>query len=97
MTKYGWPWPVAILACLLVAGVIGIVNAVLINEFRFQPFIATMAMASVVKGLTYVFCGTTPIPIKDKAMVALGTSRIGGLVPYTIILAWQRLLSTVLS
>jgi ribose/xylose/arabinose/galactoside ABC-type transport system permease subunit len=87
LTKYGWPWPIAIIACLAVAAVIGFANAVLINEFRFQPFIATMAMASVVKGLTYVFCGTAPITIKDPAMVALGTSRIGGFVPYTIILA----------
>ena len=87
ISKYGLPWPVAIPLCLAVAGVIGFANAVLINEFRFQPFIATMAMASVVQGLTYVFCGTTPIPIKDPTMVALGTSRIGGLVPYTIPLA----------
>jgi len=87
LTNYGWPWPIALIVCLVVSAVIGLTNAVLINEFKFQPFIATMAMASVVKGLTYVFCGTTPIPIKDPAMVALGTKRIGGIFPYTIILA----------
>jgi len=87
LTSLGMPWPLALLLALIAAGMIGLFNAVLINEFGFQPFIATMAMASIVQGLTYIVCGTKSIPIKDPAMVAIGTFKIGGLIPVTIIFA----------
>ena len=83
----GIPWPLAILFCLLASAVVGCVNAVLITKCGFQPFIVTMAMAQVLKGLQYIIFGTTPIAIKDPTMVALGTHRLFGLIPYTLILA----------
>lgn len=83
----GISWPIAILLCLIVSALIGGVNSVLITECGFQPFIVTMAMAQVLKGLQYIIFGTNPIAIKDPTMVALGTHRIGGLIPYTLILA----------
>ena len=83
----GIPWPLAILFCLIASALVGFVNAVLITECGFQPFIVTMAMAQVLKGLQYIIFGTNRIDIKEPTMVALGTQRIGGLVPYTLVLA----------
>ncbi|MDR1589658.1 MAG: ABC transporter permease [Oscillospiraceae bacterium] len=48
---YHFTWWAAILVALVISGAFGFFNAILVNEFRFQPFIATMAMSSVVKGL----------------------------------------------
>jgi ribose/xylose/arabinose/galactoside ABC-type transport system permease subunit len=45
------PWGVAVLLSIVVCAAFGLFNAFLINEFGFQPFIATMAMSSVIKGL----------------------------------------------
>lgn len=87
LMRDGFPWPIAIIICVATGAIVGMLNAVLITECGFQPFIVTMAMASVVKGGLYLGCGTEPIPIENKAMIALGTGRIGGIFPYTLILA----------
>ena len=41
------PWWSAMIIALVIVAVIGLINAVLINELQFMPFIATMAMATV--------------------------------------------------
>jgi ribose/xylose/arabinose/galactoside ABC-type transport system permease subunit len=48
---WNMPWGVAVLLSIVVCAAFGLFNAFLINEFGFQPFIATMAMSSVIKGL----------------------------------------------
>jgi ribose/xylose/arabinose/galactoside ABC-type transport system permease subunit len=48
---YHFPWWAAILAALIISAVFGTINAILVNEFHFQPFIATMAMSTVIRGL----------------------------------------------
>ncbi|MDR0813961.1 MAG: ABC transporter permease [Oscillospiraceae bacterium] len=48
---FHFTWWLAIACALVIAIAFGVLNAVLVNEFRFQPFIATMAMSSVIKGL----------------------------------------------
>jgi ribose transport system permease protein len=47
----GLPLPVAILFALLAAGLCGMVSGVLITSFQVPPFIATLAMMSVARGL----------------------------------------------
>lgn len=48
---WGIPTGLSIVVVLVSCALLGVVNAVLVNEFNFQAFIATMAMASVAKGL----------------------------------------------
>jgi ribose/xylose/arabinose/galactoside ABC-type transport system permease subunit len=85
-------WPLAILLTLAVSACIGLCNAVLVNEFRFQAFIATMAMASVVKGFMIFFSvdpktGTAAtVSFTSKALDFIGTYRIGGIFPFTILI-----------
>lgn len=45
------PLPVSILFALIAAGLCGMVSGVLITSFRVPPFIATLAMMSVARGL----------------------------------------------
>ena len=47
ISRWEIPWWTAMLVALAIALVVGFVNAVLINELRFMPFIATMAMSTV--------------------------------------------------
>jgi ribose/xylose/arabinose/galactoside ABC-type transport system permease subunit len=44
------PWWSGIILGLLVCACFGAFNAVLVNEFNFQAFIATMAMSSIIRG-----------------------------------------------
>jgi ribose/xylose/arabinose/galactoside ABC-type transport system permease subunit len=54
-------WPLAAILSIAVCAFFGLFNAFLINEFGFQPFIATMAMSSVIKG------AMTLVSVKDGA------------------------------
>lgn len=48
---WGLPWYVAVLVTLAFAALVGLLNAIFINELGMQPFIATMAMNAIVKAL----------------------------------------------
>jgi ribose/xylose/arabinose/galactoside ABC-type transport system permease subunit len=51
---WGLSWSVAIVVALALSAVIGLINAILVNELKFQPFIATMAMSSVIYAVMYL-------------------------------------------
>lgn len=51
----------AILLSLVVGTVIGYINGILISKIKLPPFIATMAMMSILRGLMYVYTKGVPI------------------------------------
>ncbi len=55
VANWGLPWWIGIIMCLVFCGILGAGNAVMVTKFRFPPFIATLAMMSMAKGLMYVF------------------------------------------
>ena len=101
--KY-WKIPVAlglvpgtlimIIAALICCAVFGVINATLINIFNFQPFIATMAMASVIDGITRI---VSVDPVSNVATVInasnavtdfIGKSKVAGIpVMYFLVVA----------
>ncbi len=52
---WGFPWWVAIIVALLLCAVFGVISALMVTKLKFPAFIATLAMASMVKGLMYQF------------------------------------------
>lgn len=54
------PWPLAILAALVLCAALGLVNAALINRMHLPPFIATLAMLFVANGAVVVVTSGTP-------------------------------------
>ena len=83
----GMHWSLSLLISLSLGVVTGLFNAMLINEFRFQPFIATMSVASVARGLTFVISSAPSTPMRDPVLSYLGGGRIGGLVPISVIIS----------
>ncbi len=55
------PWPIAALTAVAAGSGIGAVNGFIITRYRLQPFIVTLAMLSIVRGLALVFSGGNPI------------------------------------
>lgn len=49
--RMGIPWPIAIVMCLILGGLVGLVNGVFVTSFGIQPFVATMAMMVGARGL----------------------------------------------
>lgn len=80
--KGGMPWPVAVLAGLGAGAVAGLVNAAFITWGNLPPFIATLAMLSVARGLALVVSGGIPLTNIPGAITSLGTKELFGTIPY---------------
>lgn len=83
----GLSWPFAVVIPLVAAGCIGFMNALMINRFKLQAFIATMAVASIVSGVVYIITGGKSIPIKDPVIAYVGTQMIFDILPVSVLLA----------
>ena len=79
-------WP-ALLAGLLIGCLIGLVNGLLIAKLRLPPFIATLGMLSVARGLVLVLAGSSPIDVLPKDLLYLGRGVILGIPVPVVILA----------
>jgi len=52
---------IALLAALSLGALIGVINGLVISKGKVQPFIATLALMTIVRGLTLVFTNGKPI------------------------------------
>jgi ribose transport system permease protein len=83
VTFWGLPVPLGILAGLATGGLAGFVNGILIAKLKIPPFIATLGMLNVAKGLSLVISGLKPIYFNDAPtfnMIAMG-SILGSAIP----------------
>lgn len=88
LTKAGLPWYVAIILALVLGAVFGLLNAFLINEWKMQSFIATLATGSfLAAGLAYIFVGGKTIQLKDPALVSIASTKIFGVITIPVIIA----------
>ena len=81
------PFPLAI-GCTLLAGILaGAVSGYLVSVHRVAPFIATLALMTVVRGLAYIFSKGSPVILNEKgtALAAFGSGYFLG-IPYPVLL-----------
>lgn len=90
--RAGAPWYLALIIGLVTGALAGTFNAVLINELKFQPFIATLSTASITQGLGYIVNNGQQIDIDNSVFNFIGTQRIADFVPYSIIISLVLLL-----
>lgn len=65
LTYWGLPLPLGIVAAILSGALCGFVSGVLIAKLKIPPFIATLGMMMLLKGLSLVISGTKPIYFND--------------------------------
>jgi ribose transport system permease protein len=82
-TSDGVPWPLALVIALAVGIAAGLVNAALIAYGKLPPFIATLAMLGVARGLALVISGGSPIQMPEQ-VAHLGDT-IGSYLPVPVI------------
>jgi ribose transport system permease protein len=79
---------VAIPLALAAGGLIGWVNGLLIVKGKMPPFVATLAMLSVARGVTLVYTEGRPIAGIDERFIYLGGGSVWGIpMPVLIMLA----------
>ena len=79
MLAAGWPAPVAIIAALLLGGVVGLVNGLLVVFTRINAFIVTLATSTIIDGLRYGIHGPDTYQDYSPALVRLGRGSVLGL------------------
>jgi ribose/xylose/arabinose/galactoside ABC-type transport system permease subunit len=102
MLAAGVPWPLAILLALVAGGLVGAINGLGITRGGIQPFIMTLGMLVIARGVTLTFSDAKPIRAGEQAadIAWLGTGTFVGLpVPFLLFigiaaLAWFTLKST---
>jgi ribose transport system permease protein len=83
ITKWGMPVPLGILAGLLAGTLAGVVNGLVISRMKIPPFIATLGMLYITKGLSLVISELSPIYFNDTPIfreMAMG-SILGRIIP----------------
>jgi ribose transport system permease protein len=83
ITNWGLPIPLGVLAGLLTGTTAGLVNGVVISRMKVPPFIATLGMMMIARGLSLVISGVKPIYFNDTPIfrqIAMG-SVVGSVIP----------------
>jgi ribose transport system permease protein len=65
LTYFGMPLPFGILAAIGAGTVCGLISGTLVARMKIPPFIATLGMMLILKGLSLVISGTKPIYFND--------------------------------
>jgi ribose transport system permease protein len=87
MVSYGLPVPVGILGGLLVGAACGLVNGLLVAFAGLNPFIATLGMLSVARGLVYISTGAVAVFGAPEAFRLLGQGVLGPIpIPIIVII-----------
>lgn len=94
-TRFPFERPVflSIVVGLLVGALIGFVNGSIIAYFKIAPFIATLGMMTIARGLALIYTEGRPVSNLAPGFNALGS----GVVPIVIFLVVALIIHTVLS
>ncbi len=83
LTWMGAPLPLGVLAAIATGALVGLVSGTLVARAKIPPFIATLGMMLVLKGLSLIVTGTKPIYFNDtEGYTAISQgSLVGRLIP----------------
>jgi ribose transport system permease protein len=82
MTYMGLPLWVGVIGAILFGALCGFLSGFMIAKMKIPPFIATLGMMLLTKGLALVISGTKPIYFDNEALPAISLdSLIGELIP----------------
>lgn len=69
--------PLGLLVGLLTGAFLGLFNGFCITRFNIPPFVATLAMMTIARGLAFVYTGGTPIFELPNSFLTLGVGYLG--------------------
>lgn len=78
--------PLAILFGLGIGGLLGLINGLVITRFKVPPFVATLGMMTIARGLALTYTEGKPITGLPDSFRVMGTGSLGP-VPYPILIA----------
>jgi ribose transport system permease protein len=86
LMRDGQSFVVAVLAALLVSAFVGLVNGALVVYARITPFIVTLAMLSIARGLAYMVQTGRLVPISNERFLGVFVGDLGP-VPSAVLIS----------
>ncbi len=65
LTNAGMPLPLGVIGAIAVGAICGTISGALVAKMKIPPFIATLGMMLILKGLSLIISGTKPIYFND--------------------------------
>lgn len=87
LTTQGWNMPLAILIPLAFGFGLGMVTGLLTAYAKMAPFIASLAMMTIARGLAFMISNGQPVATPENSIGQLGVGAVGGVLPYLVLLA----------
>lgn len=72
----GVPVPLGMVLGILVGGICGLVNGILVTQMKLPPFIATLGMMMVARGLALYVTNAAPVSGMPESFAALGNGAL---------------------
>lgn len=73
------------IAAVLIACAPGAINGLLVSRLRVPPFIGTLGMFGVARGIAFLLAGGTTVPVQNAFFAGIGNGKLGG-IPYIVII-----------
>jgi ribose/xylose/arabinose/galactoside ABC-type transport system permease subunit len=78
--------PISIIGGLLGVALLGLFNGFLVARTKIPPFVVTLGMLGIARGLALLISDAKPIAVTEKAFVAIGRSNLAGVPLSTFLL-----------
>jgi len=80
IAKNNVPVPLAITIALTAGTLVGAINGFIISTSKIAPFIVTLAMMNIVRGLAYIYTGGLPIRVVMESYNKIGQGYFGPII-----------------
>lgn len=98
LMKAGVPLVAAILAALIMGAVIGYINGFVVTAMKLPPFIATLGMSGILRGIALITTNGLPVSSLPQAVAWFGKGKVLGIpVPVLILFLLAVIFQIVLS
>jgi D-xylose transport system permease protein len=75
VTRWGWSWPLAVIACLLTGAVVGVLIGLLVSKLGIPSFVVTLAAFLALQGVLLKLIGEGgTIAIRDETLRAINNN-----------------------
>ena len=79
LMKAGVPFGAAILAALAMGAVIGYINGFVVTAMKLPPFIATLGMSGILRGIALIMTGGLPVSALPEGVAWFGKGKLLGI------------------
>lgn len=76
---------ISIILSILGGAILGFINGLFVAKVKLAPFIATLGMLGIARGLNYIFTGSKAVIINNEDFIFIGTGSLG-IVPVAVII-----------